>query len=88
MVKLGLEEVALEGCRGKLKLKPSKNPAIYNPPEQFIVTANQDLNQYGGGECKQPFHGPLPRHCRWRAWLSWPLWQLGPASFTGEGVNL
>ncbi len=28
----------------------SKNPSLYNPPEQFIATANQDLNQYAAAK--------------------------------------
>lgn len=56
----GRAPVRSAGCSGLLPLPGwderfdwrgfhdrSKNPSIYNPPEQFIVTANQDLNRYG-----------------------------------------
>ncbi len=52
--------VRAEGCSGLLPmpgwdesyhwqgfLPREDNPSLYNPPEGFIVTANQDLNRYG-----------------------------------------
>jgi penicillin amidase len=68
----GRSPLRAEGCSGLLPLPgwdpayhwrgylPREDlPSLYNPPEGFIVTANQDLNRYGKGPvinlCMAPY---------------------------------